>query len=121
MAMADDLIYDVGLHDGGDTGHYLRCGFRVLAIDANPVMMELAKKNYSEALLSGRLTLLNKAIFDKAENRTLRSLILRSPSRRIYDPLGGCARKLIRLFLLRSYRPKLVTAGIGKAAYRGGA
>jgi predicted O-methyltransferase YrrM len=70
MAMADDLIYDVGLHDGGDTGHYLRCGFRVLAIDANRVMVELAKKNYSEALLSGRLTLLNKAIFDNAESHS---------------------------------------------------
>jgi FkbM family methyltransferase len=70
MAIADDLIYDVGLHDGGDAAHYLQCGFRVLAIDANPVMVEAAKKNFSEALSSGRLMLLNKAIFDKAENRT---------------------------------------------------
>jgi hypothetical protein len=97
MAMADDLIYDVGLHDGGDTGHYLRCGFRVLAIDANPVMVELAKKNYSEAVRSANVAQQGHL---RQENRTLRRLILRSPSRRIYDPLGGCARKLIRLFLL---------------------
>jgi FkbM family methyltransferase len=70
MAIVDDLIYDVGLHNGGDTGYYLQCGFRVLAIDANPAMIELAKKTYGEALSAGRLTLINKAISDKTENRT---------------------------------------------------
>jgi hypothetical protein len=30
------LVYDIGLHDGRDTGHYLREGCRVVAIDANP-------------------------------------------------------------------------------------
>jgi FkbM family methyltransferase len=70
MAIADDLIYDVGLHDGSDTGHYLRSGFRVLAIDANPEMIESATKTYGEDLSSGRLTLLKKAISDKAETRT---------------------------------------------------
>jgi FkbM family methyltransferase len=70
MTISEDLIYDVGLHDGRDTGHYLRRGFRVVAIDANPTMVELANRTYGSAIASGRLTLLNTAVADKAEDRT---------------------------------------------------
>jgi FkbM family methyltransferase len=70
MAIREDLIYDVGLHDGSDTAYYLRRGFRVVAIDANPVMVELARKTLSESVASDRLVLLNIAIADKAEERT---------------------------------------------------
>jgi len=28
------LVYDIGVHDGSDTGHYLREGARVVAVDA---------------------------------------------------------------------------------------
>ena len=36
--MVPDLIYDVGMHNGSDTAYYLHKGFRVLAIEANPVL-----------------------------------------------------------------------------------
>ena len=32
------LVYDIGLHNGGDTRQYLEEGCRVIAIDANPAM-----------------------------------------------------------------------------------
>src|SRR5262245_29983141 len=69
MAMKEDLIYDIGLHDGSDTAYYLRRGFRVVAIDANPAMVELARKTFSEFVSSNRLILLNIAIADKVEER----------------------------------------------------
>jgi transposase len=42
------FVYDIGLHDGRDTGHYLKQGCRVVALDANPVMCAAAgDKGYS--------------------------------------------------------------------------
>jgi len=40
--MVSDLIYDVGLHNGADTAYYLHRGFRVVTIDANPVLTTAA-------------------------------------------------------------------------------
>ena len=54
-----DLIYDVGLFDGGDTAYYLFRGYNVVAIDANPLMIERAKVRFAKELQTGRLTLLN--------------------------------------------------------------
>ena len=39
MNHEQDLIYDVGMHNGDDTAYYLHKGFRVIAIDANPAMV----------------------------------------------------------------------------------
>ena len=38
------LIYDIGMYDGSDTRYYLNEGFRVLAIEANPVLVKRAKE-----------------------------------------------------------------------------
>jgi FkbM family methyltransferase len=69
MAMIENLIFDVGLHNGSDTAHYLQQGFRVVAIDANPTMVDLASKTFSEFVSAKRLILLNIAIAEKAEER----------------------------------------------------
>jgi FkbM family methyltransferase len=53
------LIYDIGLHDGGDTGHYLREGCRVVALDANPVMCAAAEANFRDYTQTGQLTVIN--------------------------------------------------------------
>jgi hypothetical protein len=38
--MIAPLIYDVGMCDGADTAFYLAKGFRVIAIEANPTLVE---------------------------------------------------------------------------------
>src|SRR5438876_4444235 len=60
--MVADLIYDVGLHNGGDTAYYLHKGFRVVAVDANPVLTAAAQRRFKEEIASGRLTVLNIGI-----------------------------------------------------------
>ena len=60
--MQSDLIYDVGLHNGGDTAYYLHKGFRVVAIDANPVLTAAAEQQFKNEIASGRLTVLNLGI-----------------------------------------------------------
>lgn len=60
--MQSDLIYDVGLHNGGDTAYYLHKGFRVVAIDANPVLTAAAEQQFKNEIASRRLTVLNLGI-----------------------------------------------------------
>jgi hypothetical protein len=47
MAIKEDLIYD-----GSDTAYYLRRGLRLVAIDANPAMVELTRKTLSDPVSS---------------------------------------------------------------------
>ena len=60
--MIADLIYDVGMHNGHDTAHYLSKGFRVIAVEADPALVELARERFAEPIRSGQLQLLNVAI-----------------------------------------------------------
>ena len=57
-----DLIYDVGLFDGADTAYYLFRGYNVVAIDANPLMIERARLRFAKEIFAKRLTLLNVGI-----------------------------------------------------------
>ncbi len=56
--MISDLIYDVGLHTGEDTAYYLNQGYRVVAIEANPLLVEQCRKRFENAIASGRLHIL---------------------------------------------------------------
>jgi len=60
--MVPDLIYDVGMHNGSDTAYYLHKGFRVLAIEANPVLAKQGRERFRDAIDAGRLTILNVGI-----------------------------------------------------------
>ncbi len=65
--MKKNLIFDIGMHNGNDTLHYLKSGFTVLAIEANPLLVENARKKFSKYIGDGRLTILNVGIADKNE------------------------------------------------------
>lgn len=60
--MEKDLIIDVGMHDGSDTAFYLAKGFRVVAVEANPTLIEAASERFSREIDSGRLTVVGAAI-----------------------------------------------------------
>jgi FkbM family methyltransferase len=64
--MQDDLIYDVGLHSGKDTEFYLAKGFRVVAIEANPVLATRCKTKFASQIKEGRLHILQLAIGEQA-------------------------------------------------------
>lgn len=68
-----ELIFDIGMYDGSDTRYYLNEGFRVLAIEANPVLVKRAKELiFQEEIKNGELIILNYAIAGKTtENVTL--------------------------------------------------
>ena len=57
-----DLIYDVGMHQGEDTGFYLRKGFRVIGFEADPRHVQLCRDRFAEAIVDGQLTIVEGAI-----------------------------------------------------------
>jgi len=59
------LVYDIGLHDGRDTGHYLREGCRVVAVDANPVMCAAAQTKFREYVRTGQLKVINCGVAEQ--------------------------------------------------------
>jgi FkbM family methyltransferase len=59
-----DLIFDVGMHAGRDAEFYLKKGFRVVAIEANPQLVGRARATFADAIAAGALRILNVAIHD---------------------------------------------------------
>src|SRR5262245_23594285 len=64
--MIDDLIFDVGMHNGDDTAYYLHRGFRVVAVEANPELAARGAERFRREIDAGRLTIVNVAIADRA-------------------------------------------------------
>jgi FkbM family methyltransferase len=56
------LVYDVGMHDGDDTAAYLGAGNRVVAIEADPQLVEAGQKRFAKELAEGRLKIENVCI-----------------------------------------------------------
>jgi FkbM family methyltransferase len=54
------------MNDGNDTAYYLSRGFRVLAIEANPLLTKAASEKFADFLQSGRLLILNVGIADRS-------------------------------------------------------
>jgi FkbM family methyltransferase len=60
----DPFIMDVGAHDGSDTAYYLSLGYRVVAIEADPVKVDALKARFGAEIDSGRLSLVNTGVGD---------------------------------------------------------
>ena len=54
------LIFDIGMHVGQDTAFYLAKGFRVIAVEANPLLVRDAEKHFKNQIETGQLTILNR-------------------------------------------------------------
>lgn len=67
--MIKDLIYDVGMADGRDTAYYLSCGFRVVAVEASPLLADEARRRFVAQIQAGRLVILENAIAATEETR----------------------------------------------------
>ena len=65
--MITDLVYDVGMNNGDDTAHYLHKGYRVVAIEADPTLIDAARERFADAIRSGRLQLVNAGVGPRDE------------------------------------------------------
>ena len=62
----NSYIVDLGMHVGDDTFYYLTRGFRVVAVEANPELVNRGAERFSEYLQDGRLIIVNAALSDRA-------------------------------------------------------
>ncbi len=63
--MEQRLVFDIGMHIGQDSINYLREGFKVLAIEANPLLAQQNSIKFKKYIDEGSLTILNVGISDK--------------------------------------------------------
>lgn len=61
-ARGDGAIYDLGMHNGSDIPYYLKKGMHVVAVEANPSLIERAASRWNAETRDGRLKLINAAI-----------------------------------------------------------
>ena len=74
-----DLIFDAGLHTGEDTAYYLKRGFRVVGIDANPQLIENARSKFKTQLRNRKLILLNYALSER-DNQIVSFYLCNNPA-----------------------------------------
>lgn len=56
------LIYDIGVCNGDDSAYYLHKGYRVVGIEANPLLIPALRKRFAAEIDQGRYELLNVGI-----------------------------------------------------------
>lgn len=56
------LVFDIGMHNGTDTRYYLRKGYRVVAVEANPALARAAAVAFAAEIAAGMLTIENVGI-----------------------------------------------------------
>lgn len=66
MSVREDLIYDVGVHNGDDTAYYLSRGYAVVGIEANLTLVDALKTRFTRELDAGQLTLLPVGVAETA-------------------------------------------------------
>ena len=64
--MNQNLIYDVGMHNGNDTAYYLHKGFNVVGIEADPILVKEVSKRFKKQINNGQLQILNMGIAESA-------------------------------------------------------
>jgi FkbM family methyltransferase len=65
MEVQDDLVFDIGMNDGTDSAYYLSRGFRVVAVEANPILSLEAEKRFAKEKDEGRFAVANVGIAEE--------------------------------------------------------
>lgn len=63
--MPKQLVFDIGMHIGQDTVNYLKEGFRVVAVEANPLLAAQNSEKFKKYIDDGSLIILNVGISEK--------------------------------------------------------
>jgi len=61
----NNLIFDLGFHNGDDTDFYLKKGFNVIAVEANPDLVSEGMKKFQKYIDEQKFILINKAVSDE--------------------------------------------------------
>lgn len=58
----ENLIFDIGMHVGDDADFYLKKGFHVIAVEANPLLVTSCRKRFKSQIDAGLLVIEEGAI-----------------------------------------------------------
>lgn len=87
--VSPDLVFDVGMNHGEDTRYYLDKGFRVVAVEANPLISAECTERFAAEIAQGRLTVVAAGI--AAEAGTLKFYRnIDNDHWSSFDPVYGC-------------------------------
>jgi FkbM family methyltransferase len=83
-------VFDVGMNNGDDSAYYLSKGYRVIAVEANPILVQRACERFQTEITSGQMTiesvgisaLAGKALFWINEQKSVFSSLDRDRARR---------------------------------------
>jgi FkbM family methyltransferase len=56
------MIFDIGANNGDDTAAYLKRGYKVVSVEANPKLCKDLRQRFSSEIEEGRLVVIDKAI-----------------------------------------------------------
>lgn len=62
ISYVENLVFDIGLNRGQDTANYLAKGYNVVAVEANPELVEFCSQRFSREIKMGRLAIVYGAI-----------------------------------------------------------
>ena len=63
LVLDPNLIFDIGLHKGGDAGFYLKKGFSVVGLEASPSLVSHVRDKHPAELAAGTLVVLERALY----------------------------------------------------------
>ena len=63
--MDNNLIFDLGYHNGKSTINFLNEGYKIIAVECSPVMVDYIRTHYESELNTNQIILVDKAITDK--------------------------------------------------------
>lgn len=58
-------IFDLGFYDGQDAEFYMSKGYKVVAVEGDPKLMELGKEKFKTEIAEGKLLLLHRVLTDQ--------------------------------------------------------
>lgn len=62
---SNGLVFDLGMNNGDDTAYYLKKGFHVVAVEANPALADQARTRFEAQLKTGQLRIYQLAIWSE--------------------------------------------------------
>ena len=65
--IVDNLIYDIGMHNGDDTAYYLSLGYKVIAVEASPILAEEGRKRFKENIENDQLEIINVGVAERED------------------------------------------------------
>lgn len=66
IVVDNNLIFDLGFHNGDDTDFYLKKGFNVVSLEANSELIKEGNQRFRKEIKNGQLKLLHNAVADKS-------------------------------------------------------